>query len=1339
MSTPEPGQLNWRTAVTKLSGAPGFAHWMPRHWGHLSLSELKAKDLAEIALLREFARRPKRQNSLETLGFIAIDYRDLPQHPTAPMPWQTRGLPEEAWRDFLKLALDYAVRGASAIHVDDDFRPWLGVSHRPKVVLGPGAIREGNAVVWPRSAPGRRRSRLVQLLARVLRVDPANSRSGESDINVCLEAAWDQLHTVLALAEHGRRLDLSEQVVLREVREAWHCPVTRRVLDTTVMGLTPYVAKGLTDSDLKARHITMPRLGAPFWRKPTDAPYSRDQIDEAIRSDPDIAALERIGVWQGLSRRIFGHVDYFQVAEHSAQLDAQRLASLEDRFQEGTINVLSCSTTMEMGVDIGGLSAVAMNNAPPSPANYLQRAGRAGRRKETRAFGFTLCNTSPHGEWVFRNPLWPFKTKLHVTEVSLHSERIVQRHVNALALARFFSAEYSDQDLHRLWTGWFFERSDDQSSVCERFRRWLRTVAATDQWMDTGVKRLLHGSALKDVATARLMAMVDDRMEAASRAWYMDFTPLVREQESLENRRGSEAGRVAIGFQLRRLREEYLLRDLALKNFLPGYGFPTQVVPLVTTTAEDLTRARKRRDRGNREDNLARTRQYPARDLADALREYAPGSDVVVDGRVLASAGLTLNWKIPAGDKPVHEIQARRYAWHCGGCGTIGTSFHMPETCESSACGAHSSLLRVQKYLEPAGFAVDIGARGNNNLSRFAYVPSRRPWIAAGGAQWQSLARPELGRFRYSPDGSVFFYTNGNGDGFAVCLRCGRAAIEHGQEREGLAKPPQMQNHRALRGGSATGPDGRCQGNDGTYAIQRNEWLGVSKETDVFELQLRSADNGQPLEEVAASSVAVALRQVLAAKIGVEEREIGWAVKEGRTVETGEKNQSILLYDQATGGAGFVAQAGEYLSELLRHARGLLTCSRECDAACHACLLSYDTHQHASRLDRHQALEVLSDHFLGALHLPTGDQLFGPQTQLEFEPIGLAIERCLEAQDVVRLHLGGDFDGWSLGDWSLGTNIKRWIGEDRPVEVVIPRNVNAIPREERLHLVALGTLGVRLLRRQGGRVGRWLLAELHDGDRVLSFAARDADALIPGEAWGVSGASAHVVRGTLANTPKALNSVETAELSGPPPGKWDQVSLGLHLGGPINRVGSAFWANVLKCAPQVAERIRTGHPIRKVVYQDKYVRSPLVARLVAEVIGELVGTAPAATGEARFEIRTTSPKRGTRSGHWVHHNWTTGPQAAGVIKRLLATREVSTEVTLHDEGQIPHARALEIVWVDGRHWSCSLDHGFGFLSTVGRVDYRFEDSRQQQAIELAAASFDVETTKEGIAYVSGVE
>ncbi|MBK7402427.1 MAG: hypothetical protein IPJ34_40900 [Myxococcales bacterium] len=65
------------------------------------------------------------------------------------------------------------------------------------------------------------------------------------------------------------------------------------------------------------------------------------------------------------------------------------------------MNVLSCSTTMEMGVDIGGISAVAMNNAPPGPANFFQRAGRAGRRGETAAASLTLCQSAPHGRPYF--------------------------------------------------------------------------------------------------------------------------------------------------------------------------------------------------------------------------------------------------------------------------------------------------------------------------------------------------------------------------------------------------------------------------------------------------------------------------------------------------------------------------------------------------------------------------------------------------------------------------------------------------------------------------------------------------------------------------------------------------------------------------------------------------------------------------------------------------------------------------------------------------------------------------------------------------------------------------
>src|SRR5271156_1970565 len=82
----------------------------------------------------------------------------------------------------------------------------------------------------------------------------------------------------------------------------------------------------------------------------------------------------------GISDRIAHFSDYFRSAEHSAQQRPAKLRAYERDFKKGAINVLNCSTTMEMGVDIGSVSHVMMTNLPPSIANYRQRIGRAGRR-----------------------------------------------------------------------------------------------------------------------------------------------------------------------------------------------------------------------------------------------------------------------------------------------------------------------------------------------------------------------------------------------------------------------------------------------------------------------------------------------------------------------------------------------------------------------------------------------------------------------------------------------------------------------------------------------------------------------------------------------------------------------------------------------------------------------------------------------------------------------------------------------------------------------------------------------------------------------------------------------
>ena len=98
----------------------------------------------------------------------------------------------------------------------------------------------------------------------------------------------------------------------------------------------------------------------------------------------------------------------------------------------------------------------------------------------------------------------------------------------------------------------------------------------------------------------------------------------------------------------------------------------------MTTTVEDLRR-RDRRDEGSVFTPTALSQGYPSRDLSLALRDYAPGNTVVLDGRLLQSQGVTLNWHIPAGDAQVPEIQALRWAWRCRRCGNAGVATGSPE------------------------------------------------------------------------------------------------------------------------------------------------------------------------------------------------------------------------------------------------------------------------------------------------------------------------------------------------------------------------------------------------------------------------------------------------------------------------------------------------------------------------------------------------------------------------------------------------------------------------------------------------------------------------------------
>ena len=610
--------------------------------------------------------------------------------------------------------------------------------------------------------------------------------------------------------------------------------------------------------------------------------------------------------------------------------------------------------------------------------------------------------------------------------VSHYKVPIVQRHINALSLAAFL-AQAAPSDFLRLTAGWFFESMNaDSSAPWEHFCDWCQTDAGHNDILRSGVQQLQRRTCLDGRPVEDLLDNTATMLRQVADSWRDEIQALLDSREIVRTRAGNSRPEKAIDFQLERIRREYLLSELTTRNFLPGHGFPTGVVSLVTTTMEELERRRQNQAR-EREDNRAIRSGYPARELPIAIRDYSPGTDTVLDGRVYRSGGVTLNWHIPADQEGPPEIQSLRWMWRCRSCGSNGTRPAKPESCPNCAC---SQQLTCYEYLQPASFAVDIRSHPHNDITIPQYIPVRDPLISLDGTDWLSMPSSRLGRYRVNTFGSLFHRTDGlHGKGYALCLRCGRADSMASDGRLPSVFANEQGNpipHKRLRGGKNQDRETACPGSDEPWAIKRELRLGVATRTEVLEMQLQEPVNAHPIKHRdTAYSLAVALRRALTQRLGIEEREVGCAAVPSRG-EEGEA-YSVYLFDTASGGAGYVSQAINWFLELFRQARDVLTCPRDCDAACQGCLLTYDTQYHVGHLDRKQALNLLDDTFLNALALPAALQGFGPATQLEMEPLALALRRELQRHSIqeIRVFLGGSTAAWEMLDWRLRDELLR--------------------------------------------------------------------------------------------------------------------------------------------------------------------------------------------------------------------------------------------------------------------------------------------------------------------------
>lgn len=600
--------------------------------------------------------------------------------------------------------------------------------------------------------------------------------------------------------------------------------------------------------------------------------------------------------------------------EHTAQWRSDQAGRVQDRFINGEINLLSCSTTFELGVDLGSLQVVLMRNVPPQTANYLQRAGRAGRRTDTAALALTYAQRRSHDLSHYNAPERLVAGHIRPPMVVVENEKIVRRHLHSVLLAAFF--RWARDEHGRLFrsVGDFFASPVEPSGphlLREYVARRPPEIADALYRIIPSALHETFGIGDWDWLPSLTSPQGDGILDLAAQEVADDLGLYRRlEEEAVTQRNYREAERYKE--VARTVRERDLLGFLGSRNVLPKYGFPTDVVELRLTHVPVP------------EASLVELQ----RDLRIAIAEYAPGGQVVAAKKVWTSAGIY--------KQPGREWQVFEYAI-CPECGRYHSS---PEqlnrkTCVVCQTPLFSGSRRLYgRFLVPEfGFlaARKTEETGENRPERF-YVT--RPYFAEYQREPEPLVEVEvlsspLVRVlcRYARYGKLAVVNSGPvGSGFRVCTLCGWAEP---------VIPAFIGKHPGRRRSSAAHEDPRrgqaCTGTVETFH------LGHEFVTDVLELQMEGP-LAQQHNWSLWLSVLYALLEGASDALGIPRDDLNGTLYP----LTGRPNPALVLFDNVPGGAALVRRIINDPVPVFRAAwRRVARCECGEETSCYQCLRNY--------------------------------------------------------------------------------------------------------------------------------------------------------------------------------------------------------------------------------------------------------------------------------------------------------------------------------------------------------------------------------------------------------------